>query len=106
MWILNESKKEQLGFLTVIFDPTEELPYVDQANQRYAHGGGWRDFEGFTIDPDSMSLVYPDDPPIKCIGTLLGKPDEIVAVYEHSWVAVISTATNNPNDGARFCRMD
>ena len=71
----------------------------EQLHNGYPQGGGWIPFEGFELRADN-SIKYPGDPPHKPIAELHLR-NELILVYEHSWVAVIQ-----PNRSFEICRMD
>jgi len=76
------------NYLPVIFSPTDERPAVEQANDRYAHGGGWRKFSGFILGADK-SLTYPGDPAYRPVAqSLLPLTLEILIQYPHGWVMI------------------
>ena len=78
-------------------------PITKTLGQLYAHGGGWRPFEGFTLNDDN-SLSYPGDPPTLPLATFIfegAHEGEIAVFYQHEWVAVIA-----PDRSFEICRMD
>jgi len=93
---------EILGFLPVIFDAKDPRSAKEQAEDRYAHGGGWHSFKGFDFDALDASITYPGDPPKHPLATAhLPLSDELVVIYEESWVAILQ------RDGSiDICRMD
>lgn len=94
---------ELLGLLPFIFREDDPRPAAEQANDRYAHGGGWRPFEGFAYDPSDHSLTYPGDPAYRPFAKLrLPLSSETLLVYPYSWVAVLKDGEDVP----QICRMD
>lgn len=92
------------GSLPQFFDETDKRGAVAQAHSNYAHGGGWQDFQGFTLKgafkEGAAQLNYPDDPPTREISRAKLR-DELVIMFEHAWVAVVQL------DGTfRVARMD
>lgn len=84
-----------LGILPEFISEYDDRSAVDQINEAYAHGGGWRDFKGFTfslgdnIDPfRDWTLTYPEDPPYRPLAYLL-RPTEYVVFFPYSWVMVL-----------------
>lgn len=71
----------------------------DQLNAGYGHGGGWRPFDGFRLQPDN-SIKYPGDPALQPLAEMKLR-DELILVYEHAWVAIIQ-----PDRSFEICRMD
>jgi hypothetical protein len=90
---------DTMGFITLWLSEHNPAPAKEQLHRGYAHGRGWRPFEGFTLGADD-SLKYPNDPPMKpfCEVSLR---DERVVMYPHAWVAIIQ-----PDRSFEVCRMD
>lgn len=63
---------------------------VTQLHRNYTHGGGWHDFNGFTLDndPEAPRLNYPGDPPTEAIA-YWSLRDELIILFDHAWVAVV-----------------
>jgi hypothetical protein len=104
LWFTHNA--DALGILPTFLSDEDPRPAVEQLNANYAHGGGWHDFKGFTYhdgkeDGDCRArLEYPDDPPMREVGRTLLR-DELIIVFEYSWVAVVQ------RDGSyRVARMD
>jgi hypothetical protein len=89
-----------LGFLPSWLDPDDPAKAAEQLGKNYQHGGGWRPFHGFKMDPDNGTLIYPQDPPLEPIAIMILR-EERIAVYLHGWVAVIQ-----PDLSFEVCRMD
>ncbi len=93
-----------LGLLPEIIQNDDPRSAIDQINERYAHGGGWNEFHGFTMR--NGALCYPEDPPYRPVAqiqlseTPLRKTERVV-LYAHAWVAIIL-----PDDSYRVARMD
>lgn len=93
--------RDLLGLLPIIFNAHDPRPAAAQANERYAHGGGWQPFGGFTLGPED-EILYPGDPAFRPFARLrLPLSSETVLVYPYSWVVV-----KNDNGGWEVCRMD
>lgn len=81
---------EHLGLFPYIFDGDDPRPAREQANDRYAHGGGWNSFHGFNMDPATKALSYPEDPPLEPFAMCeLPLSNETVWFYPHSQVAIV-----------------
>lgn len=96
--LLHRNALEMLGFIPSFLSESDPRDAVTQLNEAYAHGGGWRDFHGFTMT-ERMGLKYPGDPELLPIA-LTWLRDEEILVYPHAWVAVASGET------FRVARMD
>lgn len=102
---------EAWGFIPYFLNEDSEADAVTQLSAGYAHGGGWRDFHGFTLSlagggkvvgeaPDDYRLSYPGDPSYKEISRINFR-DETIVLFPHGWVAVVQL------DGTyRVARMD
>lgn len=89
------------GYIPQMLSLLDPRPAVEQLNENYAHGGGWHDFQGFTLVPgDEPKLTYPGDPPTHAIAYWELR-DELIILFENSWVAVVQ-----PNGSYRISRMD
>ena len=90
---------DMLGFIPDFLSEYDPRPAVEQLDENYSHGGGWRAFEGFTMLPDG-NMQYPGDLPT----TLLAEGklrEEIIRFYDYSWVAVVQ-----PDGSFTVARMD
>lgn len=93
------------GIVPQFLSELDPRPAVEQIDTAYAHGGGWRDFEGFIahIDwkkPGKSFLSYSGDPPMraKAFGCLR---DELVILFDSDWCAVA-----HPDRITRIARLD
>lgn len=90
-WVTPDPKA--LGIIPTFVDYYDERPVIDQINDAYAHGGGWRDAKGFVLvgfdysDPFRTVLAYPGDPAyrLKAYTCLRG---EYVLLFDHDWCVV------------------
>jgi hypothetical protein len=88
------------AFLVDIFDEKDPRPAREQAQERYAHGGGWCLMDGFSLR--TGSILYPGDPPFarlsSCVLPLTG---EEVILFDCGFVAIVQ------KDGSfEVARMD
>lgn len=90
---------DHVGLIPDMLSEHNPKPAVQQLHDGYSHGGGWDPFNGFKLAADN-SLTYPGDPALKPIAEMKLR-DELILVYEHSWVAVIQ-----PDRSFEVCRMD
>src|SRR5262245_51128168 len=81
-----------LGFLPIIFDADDPRPAREQANDRYAHGGGWDPMPGWTLslEDDQVRLSYKGDKPYRPLATArLPKSNELLVFFRNSWVMIL-----------------
>lgn len=89
-WLLLDPRMtpEHLGFIPEFLNEADPRPARAQIDERYAHGGGWRPVDGFTIDDDG-SIRFPGDaaplPPLA--QTMLR--GEAILFYEHDWLLIL-----------------
>lgn len=93
-----------LGYIPEFLSESDPRPAREQFNEAYAHGGGWRPFEGFTLHSDrtveNWSIEYPGDPEYKLVAYARLR-DEMILVFPHAWVAIVAS------DGTyEIARMD
>ena len=93
------------GIVPEFLDPDNALSAKDQIDQAYAHGGGWREFDGFTLkldwaDPRNCELLYPGDPPMSAKAYCLFG-EELVVLYDFDWCSV-----SRPSGTCHVARLD
>jgi hypothetical protein len=85
---------EVAGYLPQIFLEDDPRSCREQAQERYAHGGGWMPFEGFALDyqggPHSATITYPGDPAffVRSVGKC---HDETILLFDYGWVVILQT---------------
>lgn len=83
-----------LGLLPEFLRVDDQRPAIEQFNERYAHGGGWRPIEGFVYNTSNGNLAYPGDPLMKPFASCeMPHCPEVITVYSHSFVAVYNKST-------------
>ena len=91
---------EVLGYIPGFLNLNDPRSAKEQLHTNYGHGGGWRHFNGFQFDPTTLTITYPQDPPLKALARATFR-DETILYFQHSWVMVIQA------DGSwEICRMD
>lgn len=99
IWKLkNAHALRQLGLIPEFVSAADPRPAREQFNTNYAHGGGWRPFQGFTRT--KAGLEYPDDPAMKLLASTHLR-DELIEVYQYSWVCIVQ-----PDGSYEISRMD
>lgn len=103
---LLEGELEAAGFIPMMLDTENPKSAAEQLHDGYAHGGGWRPFKGFTREQNGTRnqwrLRYVGDQPMYSI-TAVQMRDEVIVVYEGSWVTVHNV--NTPDEFV-CARMD
>lgn len=99
-YVLKPGAEKLIGYLPSFLDLADPRPAAEQFDERYAHGGGWRPMDGWSMDPHSCAIEWPGDPRLIPIAATEFR-DEVICVYEHAWVAIIQ-----PDRSYQICRMD
>lgn len=86
------------GFIPTFLNPDNPKTTIEQLNEGYV--SGWRAFDGFSLDKDTLTLSYPGDPLMRPIDKTQFR-DDIIALYPHAWVLVLM-----PSGEWEVCRMD
>ena len=107
--MLRFTNMEVVGFIPQFLDEKDPRSAVEQIDNAYQPGGGWRDFDGFELieefnllggDGKSYFLKYPGDPLMRELSRATLR-DETLVFFQSSWFAVIQT------DGSyRVARLD
>lgn len=101
--ITNHNKSASLGILPMFFNEADPRSAKEQCHERYAHGGGWNQFNGFKLHKTEIGryhLQYPEDPPMREIARAKLR-DETIVLFDNSWVAIIQ-----PDEGYEVARID
>jgi len=93
IWYMRKNHSpEELGILPQFINELDTRDAVSQIDTAYSRGGGWMDFEGFTLkhhaDLLPSSITYPDDPPYFEIARAKLR-DETILFFPHAWVVVV-----------------
>ena len=89
---------DMLGILPSFLDVDDPRPAAQQFNTNYV--SGWGPFKGHTFDARTMTLKYPEDPPIHALAETQLR-DERIILFECSWVMILQ------KDGSHeISRMD
>lgn len=89
-----------LGLIPGMLDDGNDLSAAKQLDHAYSHGGGWRPFDGFVLDKETLGIKYEDDPEMfPLVETKLR--DERILFYPYAWVMILQ-----PDNSFEICRMD
>jgi hypothetical protein len=95
---MNGGFPEMLGFLPMFLSELDERPAAEQFDANYAHGGGWRPNEKWSMKGEVIQ--YPGDPALRPVAKTQLR-DETILVYPYAFVAVVQ------KDGSfEIARMD
>ena len=80
------------GLIPEFFSEHDPRSAREQLHENYAHGGGVRPFQGFTLQswqsPGEAHLTYPGDPPMREVSRATLR-DETIILFDYSWLAII-----------------
>lgn len=83
---------EHVGMIPTFLNILDSRKAVDQINEHYAHGGGWRPLSGYKMDFKTFSLTFAGDAR-KLPIAIIPLNDELVLIYEHGYVAIVHAVT-------------
>lgn len=83
---------DRLGLLPWFFSLDDPRGAVEQLNDRYAHGGGFRPFDGFSLDdrdpdPFHWKLSYPGDPTFTPLAYVRFR-EETLVLFPYDWLLI------------------
>ena len=86
------------GFIPTFLNQDDPRSTIEQLNAHYV--SGWRKFDGFTLDKDTMTMSYDGDPDLVPLDIQSFRDDKL-AIYQSAWVCVLM-----PDGKYEVCRMD
>lgn len=89
---------DQLGYIPGFLLDTDPRSASEQFGKNYV--SGWRPFPGFAFDKNTLTLSYPQDPPMQPLARTRLR-DEVIYYYPYSWVLVLQ-----PDGSWETSRMD
>lgn len=101
-WFVPEGvTAEHLGMLPQFMSEHDPRPVREQINEHYAHGGGWKPMQGFTLNTQDMTLHFNGDQPLRMIGATSVR-EETVFLFENDWVAIVQPGGADSPEVARI----
>lgn len=91
--------EDAVGIIPFMLNEDDQRTAEQQLDAGYAHGGGFKGFNGFKLLDDN-SIKYPGDSKHKPWAIAKFR-DDLIVVYESAWVAVI-----HPDRSFTISRMD
>jgi hypothetical protein len=91
--------EETFGLIPHFLHEDNPAKAVQQLDDNYRHGGGWRPMKNFKL-LEGDKLSYPGDPVLEPLGEIQLR-DERIVMYQYSIVAVIQ-----PDGSFEAARMD
>lgn len=80
--------RAHLGYLPGFLSEADPRPAKEQIDENYAHGGGWRPFGSWKLDPRTLTLRYPGDPPMRPLA-VTRLHNEHIYFYEHAMLLIL-----------------
>jgi hypothetical protein len=77
---------EDWGIIPSFLNEDDPRSAKEQIHSHYM--GGWNAFQGFTFDPEKLTLKYPDDPLLEPLSALLFR-NETLLIYQSAWVVIL-----------------
>lgn len=77
-----------LGYIPQFLSEDDPRPAKEQIHANYSHGGGWHRFIGHEFDQETLTLQYPDDPPMRA-QVMAKLRNETIYVFQHAWVLIL-----------------
>lgn len=102
VWLVLDGYTKMLGSIPAfVADREDGESLVDCIDRNYQHGGGWHDFNKFSVDAFNGQMEYLDDPVMHPIA-MYETADEVLWMYPYGWVTVLDKSTFN----TRTARID
>lgn len=79
---------DAVGWLPSFLSEDDPRPAKEQFHENYSHGGGWKHFDRFNFDRNTLELSYLDDPVMLPFAKMKLR-NETIYVYDHSWVLIM-----------------
>lgn len=96
------------GLIPMMLNPASDEEMWKQIDRNYAHGGGWRDYDGFTVvkqDNGKYHLQHSGDPDLKEIGRIrFGS--QMIVLFDYSWVLWMSLNIDGDMVEHKIARID
>ena len=104
MMYVGERFSGAAGLVPDFLNLLDPRPAIEQIDENYQHGGGWRDFVGFKLvydpaDPQSSVLKFSGDPEMRA-KAIIDFRREVIILYDGDWCAVI-----RPDGSHRIARL-
>ena len=80
---------DSCGLIPYFLDENDPRSAVEQFNERYAHGGGWRPMEGWSRNEETCEIIYPGDSPLPQIAVTELHRREFITIHPHAWVCIM-----------------
>lgn len=77
---------EHLGFIPSFISEDDPRKAAEQFNENYI--GGWRPMPGWKLNPDTLKLTYPGDPPMLPFAVTTLR-NEMILFYPHAQVMIL-----------------
>jgi hypothetical protein len=81
------SHPDEIGLIATFFDPDDEKPAAEQADDHYGHGGGWRPQAGYGLTEDGVLTYRGDADPLYPLAVAYIR-SETVRVYHYGIVSI------------------
>jgi hypothetical protein len=108
MSIVTYQNLDAFGMIPDMLNPASDEPMWKQIDRNYAHGGGWKDYKGFTVHKDDNGkyrLSHEGDPDLHEIGRIrFGS--QMIVLFDYSWVLWMSLNIDGDMVDHKIARVD
>ncbi len=100
--LLNGGTPDHVGIIPTFFDLDNPDPAVQQIDDNYQHGGGWRPMkkDAWKRNEENEELTYPGEPPLEPRAAIIVH-DDVVYVYDFGFVSIV-----HPDGSFEVARVD
>jgi hypothetical protein len=108
MSIVSYENLEAFGEIPKMLSPASDVPMWQQIDAGYQHGGGWNDFEGFTVsktEGGKYRITYPGDPAHVEVGRIRFGSQQII-LFDYDWVLWMSLNVDGDMVEHKIARID
>lgn len=81
------SHPDEVGLIASFFDPSSEKRAAQQADENYAHGGGWHPQDGYELTEEGVLIYRDDGDPLHPLAVAQIR-SETVRVYHYGFVSI------------------
>jgi hypothetical protein len=108
MSIASYENLHMFGMIPAWINPASDEPLWQQVHRNYGHGGGWRDYNGFTpikTADGKYILRHAGDPDLPEFGRIrLGS--QMLVIFDCSWVMWMSLNIDGDMVEHKIARID
>lgn len=108
MSIVSYENLHLFGMIPHMLQPASDEPMWKQIHRGYGHGGGWNDYNGFTVhknEDGKYRLSHAGDPDLHEIGRIrFGS--QMIVLFDYAWVLWMSLNIDGDMVEHKIARID